>query len=429
MGVVASLIYFLFFPLSLFKSCRKLRPLFTLFVLWIYAYITGLSPSAVRACIMASFLLTAEFLDRRNSSLNALFAAAFFMLSYDTNLIFDVGFQMSFSAVTAILLFYTKLNIGGNSPYFVVRWLSSCVAVSIAAQIGALPIAVYYFHTIPLLFLIGNIFVLPLLPVVFGLSFFLLLLSALHIPYDWLGNTVDFLLQYIQQISLHVYKLPWSHIESVWLEARYLWLYFICGILSYITVKNRSKKTLWLTLGFCIGFLIFDLYTYKSPQPEIIVYDSKKSTVVQLSDKARCYILLSDTLTSGQRVVGEEYRMKNGKTQYEIFQHGSTGTKDNTGFIDYPFAQFYGKRLVLLGKQEWDKLSIGKKLTIDYVIIGKMFNGRIEDILELFSVRQFIIGPDVHPRRATKLQNDCFENSIPCHDIRTQGAWIHTLDP
>ena len=145
MGVVASLIYFLFFLLSLFKSCRKLRPLFTLFVLWIYAYITGLSPSAVRACIMASFLLTAEFLDRRNSSLNALFAAAFFMLSYDTNLIFDVGFQMSFSAVTAILLFYTKLNIGGNSPYFIVRWLSSCVAVSIAAQIGALPIAVYYF--------------------------------------------------------------------------------------------------------------------------------------------------------------------------------------------------------------------------------------------------------------------------------------------
>ena len=121
--------------------------------------------------------------------------------------------------------------------------------------------------------------------------------------------------------------------------------------------------------------------------------------------------------------------MKNGKAQHEIFQHGSPGTKDNTGFIDYPFAQFYGKRLVLLGKQEWDKLSIGKKLTIDYVIIGKMFNGRIEDILELFSVRQFIIGPDVHPRRATKLQNDCFENSIPCHDIRTQGAWIHTLDP
>lgn len=213
------------------------------------------------------------------------------------------------------------------------------------------------------------------------------------------------------------------------METRYLWLYFICGILSYITVKNRSKKTLWLTLGFCIGFLIFDLCTYKSPQPEIIVYDSKKSTVVQLSDKDHCYILLSDTLTSGQKVVGEEYRMKNGKTQYEIFQHGSPGTKGNTGFIDYPFAQFYGKRLVLLGKQEWDKLSIGKKLTIDYVIIGKMFNGRIEDILELFSVRQFIIGPDVHPRRATKLQNDCFENSIPCHDIRTQGAWIHTLDP
>ena len=107
--------------------------------------------------------------------------------------------------------------------------------------------------------------------------------------------------------------------------------------------------------------------------------------------------------------MGEEYRMKNGKTQYEIFQTRlPPEPKDNTGFIDYPFAQFYGKRLVLLGKQEWDKLSIGKKLTIDYVIIGKMFNGRIEDILELFSVRQFIIGPDVHPRRATKITKRLF---------------------
>ena len=241
MGVIASLVYLLLFPLAWSETGRKLRPLLTLLVLWIYACITGLSPSAVRASIMASFLLTAEFLERRNSSLNALFAAAFFMLLYDTRLVFDAGFQMSFAAVAAILLFYRRLNVGGKSPYRLVRWASSCTAVSIAAQAGALPIAIYYFHTLPLLFLVGNLVVLPLLPVIFGLALLMLLLTALHLPYLWLATATDLLLRFIEGLSLAIDHLPGSHLEGVWLEPRYLWGYFIGGILIYLTVKRRSQ--------------------------------------------------------------------------------------------------------------------------------------------------------------------------------------------
>ncbi len=424
MGVVASLIYLLLFPLACSESYRKLRPLLTLLVLWLYACITGLSPSAVRACIMASFLLAAEMLDRRNSSLNALFAAAFFMLLYDTNLIFDIGFQMSFSAVAAILLFYNRLNFWGQSPHYPVRWISSCMAVSIAAQIGALPIAVYYFHTLPLLFLIGNILILPLLPFIFGFSFLMLILSSLHLPYEWLAAAIDFILRYIELFSLHIDRLPWSHIDGVWLESRYLWLYFIGGILLYITIQNRSKKCLWLTLAFCIIFFIADISTYRPPRPEIIVYDSRESTVVQLSDRNGCYILLSDTLAMPQKLAGEEYRMKNGQEEYRLFPKNASPFEGNATYIDFPFALFHDKRLLLLDGREWRKLSTDNPLEVDYAIVSRTFRGRIADITKLFHIRALIIGADVHPGRAMSLQNDCFKQGIPCYDIRSQGAWI-----
>ena len=425
MGVVASLVYLLLFPLSLTEAGRKLRPLLSLLVLWVYACVTGLSPSAVRACIMASFLLTAEFLERRNSSLNALFAAAFFMLLYDTDLIFDVGFQMSFAAVAAILLFYRRLNLGGSSPYRLVRWVSSTIAVSVAAQIGALPIAIYYFHTLPLLFLVGNLVVLPLLPFIFGLGLLMLFLASLQLPYTWVAMGTDLLLRFVEWLSLGIERLPGSHIEGIWLSPRYLWFYFIGGILSYITVRNRSKKGLWLTLGFGIAFWVADLATYRPPHPEIVVFEDSQSTIVQLSDPKGCYLLCPDTLAPLPPPVGEMYRQQQGYDSYELFRPGAAAERTSL-FVDYPFAQFHGKRLLLLDNREWSRLSTGKRLAIDCAIVDRQFRGRLTDVTELFDIGQIVIGANVHPTRTRLWLNDCFEQGIPCHDVRSQGAWLDT---
>lgn len=426
MGVVASLVYLLLFPLAWSEWGRRLRPLLTLLALWLYACITGLSPSAVRACIMASFLLTAELLERRNSSLNALFAAAFFMLLYDTHLLFDVGFQMSFAAVAAILLFYRRLNIGGKSPHVVVRWASSCIAVSLAAQIGALPIAIYYFHTIPLLFLIGNLVVLPLLPLIFGLALLMLLLTSLHLPYVWIATATDWLLQSIEWLSNHIEQLPGSHIEGVWLAPRYLWLYLAGGVLAYLTVKRRSKRLLWATLGTGIVFLTADLASYRPPRPEIVVYESEPSTVIQLSDPTGCYLLLPDSLPRSEELAGEAYRQQNGHKTHKVFGPKSGVFQSEEIFIAYPFVEFYGKRLLLLDSCQWQQQSVHKPLRVDYAIIDRRFDGRLADAVRLFDIGHFIIGANVHPARARSWMNDCYKRGIPCHDVRSQGAWIYT---
>lgn len=429
MGVMATLVYLLLLPLAGSEAGRRLRPLLTLFVLWVYGCLTGLSPSTARACIMASFLLTADFLGRRNSSLNALFAAAFFLLLYDTDLLFDVGFQMSFAAVAAILLFYRRLHFGQNSPYRIIRWVSSCVAVSIAAQIGALPIAVYYFHTLPLLFLVGNLVVLPLLPVIFGAGLLLLLLTSLHLPYGWIADATDLMLRFVEWLSLGIARLPGSHIEGIWLAPRYLFLYFGTAILGYIAIRNRSKKMLWLTLIFGIAFLVSDLSTYRPPRPEAVVYDDRQITVVELNDREGCYLLLPDTLSPQQPLVGEAHRQQAGYRDYALLQPGSTPVEKESLFIAYPFAQFHTKRLLLLDGQDWHRVSNDRRLAIDHAIVDRRFTGSIADVMRLFDVRHFIIGANVHPSRARRLIKECFEQGIPCHDVRSQGAWIYSPAP
>ncbi len=426
-GIVAMLIYWLLYPLKLLEATRRWRPVIAMVVLWIYCFITGLSPSAIRATIMASFLLVAEAMERRNSSLNALFAAAFFMLLYDIDLLFHVGFQLSFSAVASILLFYPRLNVWGKSPNRLIRWISSTLAVSIAAQIGTLPLAIYYFHTIPLLFLLGNIVVLPLLPVIFGGGFLLLLLSTLQLPLKGVSYCVDSLLQFIEGLSKWIYQLPGSHLDGVWLEARYLWCYLIGGILLYIAFKNRSKRILWATLVLGISFLIADLYRSQPNYPEVIVYEDNQLSVLQLSEGKEAYLIIPDEII-GERIVGENHRLRNGQRKARVVQPNSPEVYEGNLFVSYPFAQFYDNTIVLLDSTNWSNRTPPRhRLLVDYAVVDRSFQGKIAEVSKLFEIRRVIIAANVHPSRTGSLEKECKKLGISCHNIRTQGAWIKRI--
>ena len=260
------------------------------------------------------------------------------------------------------------------------------------------------------------------------ITLLMLLLTALHLPYLWLATATDLLLRFIERLSLAIDHLPGSHLEGVWLEPRYLWGYFIGGILIYLTVKRRSKRLLGLTLGAAILFLAADLATHRAPCPEIVVYEDPQSTVVQLSDRGHCYLLLPDTLPVEGPLPGEPYRQQNGYASYTLIQPGTTPVEGPQLLVDYPFALFHGKRLLLLdtpGRKDSDTQLPGERLSIDYAVVDRQFDGRLADVVRLFDIGQVIIGANVHPSRARLWLNDCYKQGIACHDVRTEGAWTY----
>lgn len=136
---------------------RWIRYLLLIALLWSFAFITGLAPSATRAAIMLSIFLTGQVLRRTGDGYNTLAASAFSMLVYNPFNLFDIGFQLSYLAVLFILLLAPRLKglIEIRNPLLGMPW--SWITVSIAAQSGTALLCGYYFGQFPLVFLFTNI--------------------------------------------------------------------------------------------------------------------------------------------------------------------------------------------------------------------------------------------------------------------------------
>lgn len=167
--------------------------LLTIVLLWSFAYITGLAASAVRAAVMLTLYLTGKVLRRTTDGYNTLAASAFCMLVYNPFYLFDIGFQLSYTAVLFILYLQPRLKklIDVRNPILAIPW--DWITVTVAAQIGTTCLCLYYFRQFSMVFLFTN------LPLTFLATFLIpagliwILLPAGFPGYDWIQAFVEVL--------------------------------------------------------------------------------------------------------------------------------------------------------------------------------------------------------------------------------------------
>ena len=131
--------------------------------MWSYALLTGLTPSVVRSVIMVTIMQTAYMCYRNPLSVNSVAAAAFLILMVRPTDLYSVSFQLSFAAVTAILLICPKaihIPIHNKWLSYPVDYIVNLAMVSIAAQLGTLPFTLYYFRQCSNYFLLTNLIVI-----------------------------------------------------------------------------------------------------------------------------------------------------------------------------------------------------------------------------------------------------------------------------
>jgi ComEC/Rec2-related protein len=189
-GIVARLLWIL---AMVARLSRKWATIVIIPLLLFYAAITGLHVSSIRAAVMSSILLGGFFFERKVFALNSLAAAAFFLLSWDTNEFFSTGFQLSFAVVGGIILLADPLSgwrrpIGAPDPFLPRRLVSGLRrmigvgyesvcrggSVSLAAWLGSLPLILWYFHLITPSSLFANLLVVPI-------AFFILAIALLSL--------------------------------------------------------------------------------------------------------------------------------------------------------------------------------------------------------------------------------------------------------
>ena len=218
-------------------------------VMWAYAWLTGMTPSVVRAVIMVTMVEISRMAYRDPISLNSIAAAAVLILIFRPTDLWSVSFQLSFAATTAIVL--TADSMGTIIHYNhlrsrflgrIINWIIGMMLVSLAAQLGTLPITIYYFHQVSMYFLLTNLIVLPLatLLVPFGMVTVALGGSWLGIVFGYITQTLAWLMNHsVEWIeSLPGCTVP-AHTNGYWVA-----VYYILLILFYCMTRKKSEYTL-----------------------------------------------------------------------------------------------------------------------------------------------------------------------------------------
>lgn len=175
-GMHVALVFGLFS--LLLKPLRNMivKSLFLLLGIWLYALLSGLSPSVTRAAVLYSLIIMADVLQRKNASgLNSLIAAGVLMLLADTHYLYDLGFQLSFLAVFGIVTLGSRFDFSKVSRWK--QYLLQAMWVSAVAQMATMPVLLYHFGTFPVYFLPANLIAVPFSALLTYLSIASLVLS------------------------------------------------------------------------------------------------------------------------------------------------------------------------------------------------------------------------------------------------------------
>lgn len=242
------------------KEKKRWCQLLSLPVIWGFVALVGHPVSAVRAATMFSFLIVGNCLTRVGFSLNTLALTGFCMLLYDPFYLFDVGFQMSFSAVAAILMLQPRMGSLIPRPQnAILRYLWSITTVSLSAQIGVMPLIIFYFSRISTYALVVNLWIVPLTFLIICLSVPFILASLLPIPslHTAMGWCISLLTRFMNQGLDFFNKLPGADISGIELSAGETGcLYAIIFFTSYGLIHRRRRAIIGILGCMCIGVFI-----------------------------------------------------------------------------------------------------------------------------------------------------------------------------
>ena len=212
-GIVAFIINLL---LKILRFPRKLRIIFTIICLLLYCLITGATNPVIRATVMGLVFLSAYFLKRQPDIYNSLASAALFILVINPRQLFDIGFQLSFVSVLAIVYFYPKLKALARLETWrikIFKFIGEGCLVSFSAWLGTLVIIALNFRIIAPVTVLANILIVPLATLI-TLCGFTLVISGLIYP--GLANLFSLptaaLITLLLNINAALIKLPYAYI-------------------------------------------------------------------------------------------------------------------------------------------------------------------------------------------------------------------------
>lgn len=440
----------LFFLLSrLWKRWAFFKPFGLIVIilpLWAFAFFTGLSSSVVRAVMMCSLASISLLQSGKSLTLNTLAVTAFLMLLYNPLWLFNVGFQLSFTAVGAIVLIQPKLYALFTirqreaakkntlilpklyAPFTILhrllRYAWGLLTVSVAAQIGTAPLVIFYFHRFSTHFLLTNLWVIPLVTVILYSAILMLLLTPFPTLQHGLARVVDILLD-VQNAGLRqIEHLPVSSVDGLWTDVWEILLFYLSLLLLFRCLKLRTARSIYTALSCLFLFSAYHTVSISLslPQRSINFYNVRNCPAVHcLTNGKYSWLACADNLPDTTRL----YRTLRPYWSHIQLAPPKMVTADYSvpGFAFYNHLVFYaGKCICLLHDNRWQGKISSQPLNVDYLYISNGYDGNITELTSLFHIHTVILDTSLPAYRINFLKEECTRLAIPHISIKDRGA-------
>jgi competence protein ComEC len=302
-AVILSLFVFnlLFF---LKRRFNILRILITIIILWAFAFVTGLTPSVLRATLMFSFLQAGNLMKRPVNGINSVLASAFVLIIIKPSVIFDAGFLLSYSAVIYIIFFYQDLYLKLQFKNWLTDKIWQSAVVTIVAQAGTLPLTIMLFNRFPTYFILTNIIIVPLSSLLIIIGCLVPMTFPVHFLSQLLASLLNYLTGLTELLTAQASSLPWSTLENIGMTTgECICLSGTIFLFSYFLLKKQSFSIFYPAIAFIV-FIISGTVTEISTRTtnELIVYNTPGYSTIGIKT-GKILNLYSDTSQAGPEVL------------------------------------------------------------------------------------------------------------------------------
>ncbi len=374
-GIVALLLSLLLFPLTMIAPA-KWHWVGVIVLLWCYACLTGLQTAAVRACVMMTFCLGALVLERRNTSCNALMAAAFFILLFEPNQLATAGFQLSFVAAGMLILSSSLNPVDHHRHHFLYR-ITEIFLSTTAAMAGTLALSAYHFHNLPLSAFLPNILVGLLMPFYLGFGLVYIAGLCLGVDFAWLAWLIDRGTEGLMYMAENVASR--SVLHNVWVHGS-VPLLVAASLFCLLFWQRTRRKALGIAGGSLALAAVGCILWLPSGKP-------CDGFIVQQADRVAIYL--------------------DGRENLVDIEKGTGATLD-----------VIGHRIA------WCTMVTDSIPSCDFLLLGDGFEG---DLSHLSFKPQIVLLASLYENDRESLLRQCRSLGLSVHDIDAVGP-LRTLD-
>lgn len=409
-GIILLLLNICLQPLIHLKHGTRIKVCSIIILLWSFAVVAGLSASVTRAVTMFSIVAIAMNWNRPTNIYNTLAISVFILLLFKPMFLFDVGFQMSYLAVLAIVSIQPLLYRIWKPKWKITNYLWQIFTVTVAAQLGVIPISLYYFHQFPGLFFISNLAIIPFLGLILGLGIIVIVLSLFNCLPEILAGVYGNIISLMNSIIHWVSQQESFLLQHISFEIEHVLVSYILIISSIFLYKRFNFKTLSFVLVSILCTQCICFYTsYRHANKRFIVFHKSRHSILgaHINSELTVYHTLDSVDPTNDYIISN-YAV--GNFIDEIKQEPITSVY-----------QFQNNTILVL-----DSLSVYnvKSFKPNIVLLRNSPRVNLERVLDSIHPKLIIADGSNYTSYVRRWEKTCLKRKLPFHHTGKKGAYI-----